>query len=580
MVATTAAGTGLAISAGKPATQDAFGYGALTYTEVGNVESIGGFGAATEVVTFQPLKGPQQKYKGPTNYGSLTPTIALDDADAGQALLSVAAQPSNSALYAIRVTKPDGSLRYFQVRVFGMPETIGAANSMITAAPVLEINTAIVKAGAAAPTQMTVAFIGSSTPNYYFTMFSGPANSRVTRSTDGKTFTANGTTGQGAANFGDLMAKGLNRDMRLLALSKSGTTLTSWEADGSADRAAAVAAIKESNADAVVIIVGFNDARTDKSVVSEASHLAKYRSLISKLRAEVGRNIRVFIGTTQKYNDGDTTVLQQMAWVRSAEMTLSSDPGVSLYAHAYDLAQVDGVHMADGQYPIHATRGSKAFLAWANGTAYDPADAGPTPPLTYTPPTGPNGTAKISHTSPGATAVATYNRWSIPADAAGTPSANAGLSVALVDTAGVSTGWTATIGQPFVGAGATTGTSTGNDSGAAPDAVLVSNWFVGDAASPNARRDPATITLSGLNPAKLYDLRFLGSRATATARDTTYTVAGVNTKSGSHSNNNNTSVTTTLTDLQPNADGTLLITVKASGTGTFGYLNETRITEK
>ncbi|MBB3348811.1 hypothetical protein [Sphingomonas sp. BK069] len=125
--------------------QSAAAYGALSYTKIGGVESIGGFGAATEVVTFQPLKGPQQRYKGPTDHGSLNSTLAVDDADAGQALLAVASQPSNAGLYAVRVTKPDGALRYFQMRVFGMPETIGAANWMITAAPVLEINTAIVK---------------------------------------------------------------------------------------------------------------------------------------------------------------------------------------------------------------------------------------------------------------------------------------------------------------------------------------------------------------------------------------------------------------------------------------------------
>ncbi len=580
MASTTAAGTGLAISAGKPATQDAFGYGALVYTDIGNVESIGGFGAATEVVGFQPLKGPMQKHKGPTNYGSLTPTMAVDEADAGQALLAVAAAPSNAALYAIRVTKPDGALRYFQVRVFGMPETIGAANSMITAAPVLEINTAIVKVGAGVPlvpTQMTIAFLGSSTPSYYFSQFSGPSNTRVSRSTDGISFSAYGTTGQGGAAFGNLLANALNRDMRLLSAAKSGSTLTEWEADGSVARANAVAVIKAANADAAVIIVGFNDARTDKSVTSEAAHLAKYRSLIRKLRAEVGRDIRVFIGTTQKYNDGDPAVLQQMAWVRSAEMTVSADPNNGLYAHAYDLTQLaDGVHMADGQYPIHAARGVKAFQAWANGTAYDPADAGPLPPLTYTP----SVSAKINHMASANSGVSGYNNWVIPGDVSGTPSANAGLSMALVDAAGNAIGWTATIVLPFVGSSAAAGATTGNDSGAAPDQVLVSNWFVGDAASPNARRDPATITLSGLNPAKLYDLRFLGSRSTATARETTYTAAGANTKSASHVNNNNTATTTTLTDLQPNSDGTLLITIKASGTGTFGYLNETRITEK
>lgn len=145
MASTTAAGTGLAISAGVPTAQTEAAYKTLTYTEIGNVESIGAFGAATEVVNFQPLRGAQQKYKGPTNYGSLNPTIALDDSDAGQTLLSTASAPDNNVLYAIRVTKPDGATRYFQVRAFGMPETIGAANSMITASPVLEINTPIVK---------------------------------------------------------------------------------------------------------------------------------------------------------------------------------------------------------------------------------------------------------------------------------------------------------------------------------------------------------------------------------------------------------------------------------------------------
>lgn len=149
MATTTAAGTGLAISAALPSAQTIAAYDALTFTEVSNVEQLGGFGATTEVVTFQPLRGAQQKHKGPTNYGALNPTIAADDADAGQILLGVASAPDNNALYAVRVTKPDGALRYFLARVFGMPETIGAANSMITYAPVIEINTPVLKKPAA-----------------------------------------------------------------------------------------------------------------------------------------------------------------------------------------------------------------------------------------------------------------------------------------------------------------------------------------------------------------------------------------------------------------------------------------------
>jgi hypothetical protein len=144
-MSTTAAGTKLAISAGTPASQTVAGFKALTYTTVGGVESIGGFGASTEVVTFTPLDGPVEKYKGPTNYGQLAPNLKVDDTDAGQALIQTASAPSNIDLFAFRVTKPDGSLRFFQARVFGFPETIGAANSVIMATPAIEINTVVLK---------------------------------------------------------------------------------------------------------------------------------------------------------------------------------------------------------------------------------------------------------------------------------------------------------------------------------------------------------------------------------------------------------------------------------------------------
>lgn len=148
MGGTTAAGTGLAISAGIPATQTVAGYEALVYTEVGNVSNIGGLGPTTGVVPFQPLKGAEQKHKGPTSYGSLNPNLLQDDTDAGQTLMAAASEPENNALYAFRVTKPDGSLRFFQARVFGMPETIGEAASLITAAPMVEINTKVLKKAA------------------------------------------------------------------------------------------------------------------------------------------------------------------------------------------------------------------------------------------------------------------------------------------------------------------------------------------------------------------------------------------------------------------------------------------------
>lgn len=149
MTSTTAAGSGLAISAAAPATQNEAGYEALTFTEIGGIEKIGTIGATTAKVEFQPLKGPKQKHKGSTDYGSLQPSLAHDKDDAGQTLLRTAAEPDNIALYSYEVTYPNGDKRYFQGRVFGYPEVVDGADTIIMANPTIEIDTKIVKVDAA-----------------------------------------------------------------------------------------------------------------------------------------------------------------------------------------------------------------------------------------------------------------------------------------------------------------------------------------------------------------------------------------------------------------------------------------------
>lgn len=148
MGSTTAAGTALAISAASPATQDAAGYAALTYTEIGQIEKIGTIGATFNKVEFTPLKGAKQKHKGSVDYGSLQPSLAHDDGDAGQTLLRTAADDGTSTLYSFKVTYPDGAIRYFQGRVFGYPENTDGADTIIMANPTVEIETKVVKVAA------------------------------------------------------------------------------------------------------------------------------------------------------------------------------------------------------------------------------------------------------------------------------------------------------------------------------------------------------------------------------------------------------------------------------------------------
>ena len=148
MGSTTAAGTALAISSAAPATNDAAGHAALTHTEIGQIEQIGAIGAAFAKIEFKPLKGAVQKHKGSPDYGSLQPSLAHDDGDAGQTLLRTAADDGTSKLYSFKVTLPDGAIRYFQGRVFGYPENIGGADTIVMANPTIEVETKPIKVAA------------------------------------------------------------------------------------------------------------------------------------------------------------------------------------------------------------------------------------------------------------------------------------------------------------------------------------------------------------------------------------------------------------------------------------------------
>lgn len=143
MGSTTAAGTKLAVSVAAPATQNAAGYGALTFTEVTNVEKIGPIGATYNKVEFSPLRGPKQKHKGSRDNGALAPTMAHDEDDAGQSIVRAAV--SSNALLSWEVTYPNGEIRYFQGRVFGYPENVDGVDTILTAAPTIEIETDVVK---------------------------------------------------------------------------------------------------------------------------------------------------------------------------------------------------------------------------------------------------------------------------------------------------------------------------------------------------------------------------------------------------------------------------------------------------
>ena len=148
MTVQTNAGTVLAVSIETPATQDQAGYAALTFTDVGEVVSLGEHGASVALVTHSPL-GTRRvaKFKGSINDGSMPIGLGMDLTDAGQILLVAGADGAQIDVdHSFSITYQDGSIEYFQAKIMSYTRNAGTIDQVIAANTTLELVTAIVDA--------------------------------------------------------------------------------------------------------------------------------------------------------------------------------------------------------------------------------------------------------------------------------------------------------------------------------------------------------------------------------------------------------------------------------------------------
>jgi hypothetical protein len=122
--------TTISVSASLPATFDAAGYGALTFTAVGQVTDWTAGGQVYNVVTSNPIaQRSTDKYKGTFNNGADTITVNRDDDDAGQ--LIILAALTDDADYAFEVTYQDSTIDYFTGKVVSFDTVAGGADSIV-----------------------------------------------------------------------------------------------------------------------------------------------------------------------------------------------------------------------------------------------------------------------------------------------------------------------------------------------------------------------------------------------------------------------------------------------------------------
>lgn len=131
------------------ATDTASEYAALTYTEIGLVETLGEFGDEAASVNFTALNDARvRKAKGSRNAGTLALTIGRDPTDPGQIALE-AAQATNFK-YAFKVVYPDrpnptgtDTIEYFRALVMSNRRNVGNADNVIRVAYPLDIDSPI-----------------------------------------------------------------------------------------------------------------------------------------------------------------------------------------------------------------------------------------------------------------------------------------------------------------------------------------------------------------------------------------------------------------------------------------------------
>ena len=146
----TSAGTKLGVSATAPATFDAAGYGALSFTDIGDVVDLGEVGKVYAVVNHNPVGDRKTyKFKGSFNEGTQTVQGAYVPLDNGQAIVLTALASDADFYFALEFNdNPDGltnTILYYPAKVVSAPKGVGTVYSITTVTYNLEISGEIVE---------------------------------------------------------------------------------------------------------------------------------------------------------------------------------------------------------------------------------------------------------------------------------------------------------------------------------------------------------------------------------------------------------------------------------------------------
>lgn len=125
-------GTVLYVSVDTPEEYDMPSFEALSWTEVGEIASIGEFGGSAQVSQFTPLKtGIVKKRKGSIDYGTAALSIGKLNGDLGQGILKAGFDGANrKEVHSFKVVDPEGNVAYFTGVISSFTNVINDANTV------------------------------------------------------------------------------------------------------------------------------------------------------------------------------------------------------------------------------------------------------------------------------------------------------------------------------------------------------------------------------------------------------------------------------------------------------------------
>lgn len=134
------AGTTISISASTPTKYDVYGYEALSFTPIGNVESGGEHGRSYSEFAFETIGSDGiRKYKDKYVEGEKVLDIAYDSKDPGINLLKQALTSKSD--YSFAVKYPTGDVDYFRAKLIRLNKSIRNVNSINKVTAALSIST-------------------------------------------------------------------------------------------------------------------------------------------------------------------------------------------------------------------------------------------------------------------------------------------------------------------------------------------------------------------------------------------------------------------------------------------------------